>query len=54
MITTCIVQYAENFGIQNFFEVSAKTGHNVQEAFESFFREVHQKVTREREGEISK
>ncbi|XP_011402696.1 PREDICTED: ras-related protein Rab-13-like [Amphimedon queenslandica] len=40
-------RYAENFGIQNFYEVSAKTGHNVQEAFESFFREVHQKSQEE-------
>jgi small GTP-binding protein len=37
-------KYADNFSIGHFYEVSAKSGQNVQEAFESFFREIHRKV----------
>lgn len=47
-------KYADNFGITNFYEVSAKSGHNIQEAFESFFRLIHHKAleeTRQRQEE---
>lgn len=37
-------QFAEHHDIQFFFEVSAKTGDNIAEAFEVFFKEVHRKV----------
>lgn len=40
----CLFQYADNFNIVNFHEVSAKTGENVSESFEAFFKQVHQKV----------
>ena len=45
-------QYADAHGIEFFHEVSAKTGLNVRNAFDSFIREVHKKVCWEggREG----
>ena len=37
-------QFADNYNIKHFFEVSAKSGDYVSEAFEEFFVEVHRKV----------
>ena len=39
------VQFAEHHDITHFYEVSAKTGENVTESFEAFFRELHRKVS---------
>ena len=39
------LQFADNHDITFFYEVSAKTGHNVKEAFEAFFKDVHRKVS---------
>ena len=41
----CLVsQFADHYNIKHFFEVSAKSGDNVSEAFEEFSVEVHRKV----------
>lgn len=45
MVHTCLPQFAAHHDIPHFYEVSAKTGANVTEAFEAFFREVHRKVS---------
>ncbi len=39
------MQFSLNHEIQSFYEVSAKSGENVTEAFESFFRDIHKKVS---------
>ena len=44
LFTVCIMQFSQNHEIHHFYEVSAKTGDNVTEAFESFFREIHRKA----------
>ena len=44
-ITICHIQFADHHDITHFYEVSAKTGENVTESFEAFFREVHRKVS---------
>lgn len=38
------MKFSQNHEIHHFYEVSAKTGDNVTEAFESFFREIHRKA----------
>ena len=38
-------QFADHHDITHFYEVSAKTGENVTESFEAFFRDVHRKVS---------
>ena len=43
LLYTCS-QFADHHDISHFYEVSAKTGENVTESFEAFFREVHRKV----------
>jgi GTPase SAR1 family protein len=45
-------KYADNFSIGHFYEVSAKSGQNVQEAFESFFREIHRKSLEEQKQKV--
>ena len=40
-----ILQFAAHHEIKQFYEVSAKTGENVTEAFEAFFKDVHRKVS---------
>ena len=40
-----IVQYSENYDIPHFYEVSAKSGENVSEAFDIFFGDIHRKVS---------
>ena len=41
-----VLQFADHHDISHFYEVSAKTGENVTESFEAFFREIHRKVSR--------
>lgn len=41
---TFLSQFAATHEISHFYEVSAKTGHNVGEAFFTFFQDVHRKV----------
>ena len=38
-------QFADHHDITHFYEVSAKTGENVTESFEAFFRDIHRKVS---------
>ena len=40
-----LLQFAENHDIKFFYEVSAKTGANVNESFVSFFKDIHQMVS---------
>ena len=39
------VKFAANHEISLFYEVSAKSGSNVNEAFEAFFKEIHVRVS---------
>ena len=39
------LQFAANHEISLFYEVSAKSGSNVNEAFEAFFKQVHLRVS---------
>ena len=41
---TFLLQFATTHEISHFYEVSAKTGYNVSEAFFTFFQDVHRKV----------
>ena len=39
------MKFAANHEISLFYEVSAKSGSNVNEAFEAFFKEIHVRVS---------
>ena len=39
------LQFAANHEISLFYEVSAKSGSNVSEAFEAFFKQIHVRVS---------
>ncbi len=43
-LTVVFLQFASQYEIETFYEVSAKTGENVSEAFQGFFKEIHKKV----------
>lgn len=42
---SAVSQFADHHDINFFFEVSAKTGDGIDEAFTAFFKEIHRKVS---------